>query len=75
MNSANTKKPKGTTEDKKIKSTILLLNDNKNKLNYIITLNKCIDRIYKLDIEDITKNEITKELEIVGIERFSKSRL
>ena len=45
--SRNKEKPLSTKEDKKIKHTILLIEDNANKLKSIDIIASCIEKIKK----------------------------
>ena len=68
--SSNKEKPLSVKEDKKIKHTMLLIEDNTNKLKSIDIIISCIKNIKKESISKGTKIDIISEL--CSIKYFSK---
>ena len=66
MSDSNTKsKDFSTREDKIIKSTLILCDDNKRKMSIVEKLKFCIEKIEGLRCDNVTKLDITNDLELV----------
>ena len=52
IHESNNEKRKRTKEDKKIKATIILLNDNKNKIELNAIIKKCVNKICEINFDN-----------------------
>ena len=66
MSDSNTKsKYFSTREDKIIKSTLILCDDNERKLSIVEKLKSCIEKVEGLSCDDVAKVRIVNDLKFV----------